>query len=174
MVHERRYETRSWLDPRVEVGVSSIEGKGLFARAPIEAGEAVIVLGGRVLTDEEFASLRLVKYSAATIGENLNILLDDDSPVTFGNHSCDSNLWMQDEVTVVARRPIAAGEELTVDYALHSADKPWHMACRCGSPVCRQLITSDDWKLRDVQERYAGHFSPFLNARIDRMHGTCV
>ncbi len=37
------------------------------------------------------------------------------------NHSCDSNLWMADEATVVARRDIAAGEELTLDYALHPA-----------------------------------------------------
>ena len=101
----RRFETRSWLDPRIEVGASPIEGRGLFARAPIEAGEVVIVLGGRVLTDVEFTSLRLVKYSAATTGENLNILLDADSPVTSGNHSCDSNLWMQDEVTLVGRQP---------------------------------------------------------------------
>lgn len=161
-----RYGTSSWLDPRVVVASSSIEGQGLFARASIEADEVVIRLGGEVLTDDEFRARRLVKYSALAIDDHLNLLLGDDSPVNFGNHSCDSSLWMADEVTLVARRRIEAGEEITVDYALHTADLPWSMACRCGSPVCRGVVTNDDWRRRDVQERYAGHFSPFLNRRI--------
>ena len=164
-----RYAPSSWLDPRVVVAPSAIEGRGLFARAPIEAGEVVARLGGEVLTDDEFRarSRRLAKYSALAIGDGRHLLLDDDSPAGFGNHSCDSNLWMADEVTVVARRRIEAGEEVTVDYALHTADTPWSMACRCVAPACRGVVTSDDWRRRDVQERYAGHFSPFLNRRID-------
>ncbi len=35
--------------------------------------------------------------------------------------------------------------------------------CRCGSPICRGIITGNDWQLQEVQERYQGHFSPFLN-----------
>ena len=161
-----RYRTSSWLDPRVVVAPSPIEGRGLFARAPIAAGEVVMRLGGRVLTDDEFVALRLVKYSALAIDDHLNLLLDNESPVTFGNHSCDANLWMADEVTLVARRRIEAGEEVTVDYALHTADLPWSMPCRCGSPVCRGVVTNEDWHRQDVRERYAGHFSPFLNRRI--------
>ena len=71
-----------------------------------------------------------------------------------------------DAVTLVARRPIAAGEEVTVDYATHTADLPWSMTCSCGSPHCRRVVTHDDWRRPDVQARYAGHFSPFLNRRI--------
>ena len=51
--------TSSWLDPRVVVAPSPIEGRGLFARAPIEAGEVVMRLGGEVLTDEECHDRRL-------------------------------------------------------------------------------------------------------------------
>lgn len=125
-------------------------------------------LRGTVLTDDEFQALRLVKYSALSIGEDLNLLIDEDSPVVFGNHSCDSNLWMDDEVTLSARRAIKPGEEVTVDYALHTADLPWRMDCHCGSVVCRGVVTQDDWRRADVQARYAGHFSPFLNTRIAR------
>jgi uncharacterized protein len=87
------------------------------------------------------------------------------------NHSCDSNLWMADEVTLIARRDIAAGEELTVDYALFSgeAGAVLEHACRCGSAVCRQIITGNDWQLPEVQQRYYPHFSPFINARIERL-----
>jgi hypothetical protein len=44
------------------------------------------------------------------------------------NHSCDANLWMGDEVTVVARCDIAAGEELTQDYALYTASPTFSMS----------------------------------------------
>jgi SET domain-containing protein len=162
-----RYGAPSWLDPRVSPGPSPIDGRGLFARSPIEAGEIVIRLGGEVLTDDELSNRALGKYSALSIGDHLNLLLDDGSPVTLGNHSCDANLWMADEVTLVAKRRIASGDEITVDYATHTADLAWSMTCRCGSPACRRVITSDDWQRRDVQQRYAGHFSPFLNRRID-------
>jgi hypothetical protein len=84
------------------------------------------------------------------------------------NHSCDSNLWMADEVTLVARRDIAADEELTVDYALHTADPDWELdgPCNCGSALCRGTVRGSDWRLPEVQERYLGHFSPFINERI--------
>jgi hypothetical protein len=154
------------LDPRVIVAPSRIEGSGLVARARIEPGEIVVRLGGRVLTDDEFRGLRLVTYSSLAIGDHLNLLLDDATPATFGNHSCDPTLWMADEVTLSARRPIAPGDEVTVDYALHTADLPWSMACRCGSLLCRGTITSDDWRRPELQARYAGHFSPFINTRI--------
>ena len=40
----------------------------------------------------------------------------------FMNHSCDPNTWMEDEVTISARRDIQAGEEITADYALWVAE----------------------------------------------------
>ncbi len=72
-------------------------------------------------------------------------------------------------MTFAARRDIAPGEEVTDDYALLSADLAFRMECRCGSAACRGLVTNDDWRRLDLQERYAGHFSPFLNRRIAAM-----
>jgi uncharacterized protein len=70
----------------------------------------------------------------------------------------------------VARRPIAAGEELTIDYALFTASPDWSLSpCRCGLACCRQMITGSDWMRPDVQARYRGHFSPFLNRRIEAL-----
>ncbi len=170
---DRNIQEASWLDPRVEVRSSAIHGQGLFARAPIRADETVVRLGGRVLTDDELLGLGLDEHNSLAIGDHLNLLLDDKSPVVLGNHSCDANLWMVDEVTFAARRDIAPGEEVTDDYALFGADLPFRMECRCGSAACRGLVTNDDWRRPDLQERYAGHFSPFLNGRIAAMnHGT--
>jgi uncharacterized protein len=69
-------------------------------------------------------------------------------------------------VILTPRREIGAAEEITVDYALHSDDPEWEMECACGSPLCRHLVRGDDWTRPDLQERYAGHFMPYLNRRI--------
>jgi uncharacterized protein len=147
----------------VIVGRSGIEGTGLFARRALEEGETVLVLGGTLVDDAELA--RLSRHSSLAVGEGINLLQDEDDPARYGNHSCDPNLWLADEVTVVTRRPVAAGEELTVDYATMTV-VPWEMECRCGAASCRGLITGDDWRRTELQERYAGHFSPFVDARI--------
>ena len=52
--------------------------------------------------------------------------------------------------------------------------------CQCGGPDCRGRITGNDWQLPDLWERYRGHFSPYLQRRIDadtvpvRANGTPV
>ena len=72
---------------------------------------------------------------------------------------------MADAVTVVARRDIRAGEEVTVDYALQTAQPVplVEMPCACGAANCR------DWRLPSVQARYAGRFAPYINRRIEAL-----
>ena len=83
------------------------------------------------------------------------------------NHSCDPNIWMSDAFTLSARRRIEPGEELTADYALWLYDVDWVLdPCRCGSPLCRGRVTGRDWQLPELQVRYAGHFTPFINRLI--------
>ena len=79
-----------------------------------------------------------------------------------------AGLWLQEEVTMIARRAIAAGEELTLDYALTTVEPDWQLdqPCQCGTPACRHIIRGTDWQLPDVQQRYQGHFAPFINERI--------
>ena len=160
------WPSTGWLDPRVVVGRSPIEGRGLFAAEPIAAGAVLMRLGGDLLTDDQFGAVRRATYSALAVGEGMHLLLSDDSPTTFGNHSCDSSLWLDDALTLTTRRPLGAGDEVTVDYALFTVDAGWSMPCRCGAEVCRGVVTGDDWRRPEVQARYAGHFSPFLNRRI--------
>jgi hypothetical protein len=78
---------------------------------------------------------------------------------------------MSDEVTIIARRAIDAGEELTLDYALTTTEPGWALdqPCQCGSPLCRGMVTGNDWRLPDMQARYAGHFVPYINDRIRRL-----
>jgi 8-oxo-dGTP pyrophosphatase MutT (NUDIX family) len=171
LASDRRGEDRratSWLDSRIEVRASTIEGRGLFATAHIAAGEAMASWGGEFLPAVELEMLKQrPKYSSAFVDDTTIIVFDDGDPVTLGNHSCDPSTWMQDSVSTSARRDIEPGEEITIDYATHTDNPTWSMVCRCGSSLCREIIRGDDWQLSELQRRYAGHFSPFIGARID-------
>ena len=164
----------TWVDPRVEVRPSAIAGRGTFAREPIHAGEIIEIWGGVRIFNEELDSIAASgeRYNSAAIGEGINLLFALDDPFGFDNHSCDPNLWMRDARTIVARRDIACDEELTIDYALFTVTPSWAMecACRCGSALCRQIITGNDWQRPELQERYRDHFSPFINDRIRLLH----
>jgi RimJ/RimL family protein N-acetyltransferase len=166
-----------WTDPRVRAGPSTIAGNRLYASAPFRAGEIVFVWGGgTIISDAELhaviASGR--RNNSVGVDENQHILWGADDPDAGGpggvSHSCDSNLCMLDARTVGARRDIAVGEELTLDYALFSVAPDWHMDCHCGSSLCRGIVTGKDWRSSELQERYAGHFSPFINARIAKLY----
>lgn len=180
----QRYRGKDWIDPRIEIRLSSLHGRGMFAAAPIPGGEAVIIWGGTFLLTEadlpKKQALGVQRCSLGTIGEGIylgSILAEGDEDLTnLLNHSCDPNLWMSDEVTLTARRDIAAGEELTLDYAMIEDHEEWvgPFECRCGSPVCRGRFTGRDWRREDLQTRYGQHFSPFLNKRIRRLRaGQC-
>lgn len=174
---QKNYSRDSWIDPRLELRESPIQGKGVFAKSPIKKGETVIVWGGVVMTGEDLKAGKAAKHTVAAIGEGLYLAepageSDEKDALNiddYMNHSCDPNVWMRDAVTLVARRNIKVGEELTADYAMWSVDPNWKMECNCGSPLCRGTITGDDWKLEGLQKRYERHFSPFINKRIKRL-----
>lgn len=171
----KKYLSQTWADPRIEIRRSGINGDGIFASQPIRAGEVVVIVGGVVMTESEFESFQATHslYNFIQIDKQLYLVEDPETTESvegFVNHSCDSNTWMNDEVTLAARRDIEAGEEVTVDYAVFTTQSNWMLdrRCRCGSPHCRRIITGDDWRREDVQERYRNHFSPFINRRIER------
>jgi hypothetical protein len=91
------------------------------------------------------------------------------APVDFGglNHSCDPNLGWADDATLTAVRDIAAGEELTVDYATAITDPAFVLYCHCGTYRCRQVIEGTDWQIPQLQTRYAGRWAPRVQRRID-------
>jgi hypothetical protein len=156
------------LSAKLVVRESAIAGVGLFARARIEAGEVCSRLSGTVMDDAAFAEYVAgrSRYSALAVAEGVNLVQDEDDPATMGNHSCDPNMWMGDAVTVVARRGIDIGVEATVDYALMTANEDWSMVCNCRSALCRGVVRGGDWRRIDLQQRYRGHWSPFIEQRI--------
>lgn len=47
-------------------------------------------------------------------------------------------------------------------------DLDYVMDCDCRHPSCRSVITGKDWESLELQERYAGWFSWFLERKIQR------
>jgi hypothetical protein len=164
----------SYRSPKTKVRESKIHGRGLFAIADIGRDEIVAAKGGRVV---DRTTLR--EKITPRLGP-VEIQIDDDlfiAPVTeeerelsmlYSNHSCDANLGMRGEITFVAMRDIRAGEELTHDWAM-TDDDDYSVECKCGVPNCRKILTGKDWQRPEVQERYAGYFSPYLARKIAAM-----
>ena len=148
----RRYRGQTWNDPRQGFRASPTQGIGTFALAPIRDGEAVEVVGGVLMDEEEFRAFvhKTLRFNAIQVDEGLHLLEHPEVTERHAggslNHSCDSNFWMADEVTLVARTDIAADEELRVDYALHTADPDWELdgPCNCGSALCRGTVRGSD------------------------------
>lgn len=174
IMNQKEYLKESWISPKVEERNSPAHGRGLFAIESIKAGEVVVIWGGEFVNKVEAQKAKQEGKAVQQIGENLYDIFDhstrNDDPSYNHNHSCDPNTWMDDEVIISARRGINPGEELTIDYATFVIDDNYVMPgeCKCGASLCRHTITGKDWQRKDLQERYEGHFSPYLDDRILR------
>ena len=60
---------------------------------------------------------------------------------------------------------------VVVDRLVLTHDEPVEQlpVCRAPTQYRRRIVTGDDWRREDVQERYRGHLSPFINRRIERL-----
>lgn len=137
------------------------------------------VLGGRVISDRalkamlnrraEDASLPFV--DSITLGPEENLLLSPNALNRFGNHSCDPNTWWSDSVTLVARHATRANEEITNDYGTSTAHAEWAIECRCATALCRRVVSGEDWRRADLQQRYGDHWVPVILRMIRDARG---
>ena len=143
-------------------------GKAVFARDVIEPGELVAVWSGRIVSAEELDELsEEIRRHTVQVEERLYLASHgpDEGP-DFINHSCDPNTGLEGQIALVALQRILPGEEVTIDYAMCDGSPYDEFDCACGSPICRGRVTGDDWRNPVLWERYAGHFSPYLERRI--------
>jgi uncharacterized protein len=155
----------------VVVRDSVIAGQGLFAQTALEEGTVVIRVGGWLVgTDELRRHIETAGHyvDTLTVFEDVHLVLPAATTVHYGNHSCEPNLWHVGPYEIATRRPVAAGEELTIDYATQTGAPGFSMPCHCGSAWCRGVVTSEDWRRTDLRARYEGHWVPALEARIAR------
>jgi hypothetical protein len=161
----------SYLSPKAAVRDSPIHGRGLFATGAFLPGEIVCVKGGYIFNRAALAGISSTLGPAEIqIAEDLFIGPRDseerEGGMIFSNHSCDPNIGVQGQIVFVALRQIAAGEELTHDWAT-TDDDDYSLTCRCGATACRGVITGKDWRNKDLQQKYRGMFSWYVQQKID-------
>jgi len=79
------------------------------------------------------------------------------------NHSCDPNSWLEG-LNLVARRAIAPGEEIRVDYATYGNNILAPFDCLCGTKKCRGRVHEED-HLQPFIERYGDHISDYVRMK---------
>lgn len=163
-----------YLSPKLQLKPNPEKGAGgIFAQEWVKTGELLLVWGGNILTGEQLekAPAELIRFSVQ-VEENLYLTtVTTPSTADFVNHSCEPNAGLSSSISLVALRPIAPGEEVCYDYATSDGSAYDEFECACGTPSCRRRVTGNDWQRPELQIRYAGYFSPYLQRRIDRLHG---
>jgi hypothetical protein len=136
-------EADAWLHPAVELRPSEIAGRGLFATQDLPAG--CVVLRWAADADERV----------------------DQRGTRFPNHSCDPNLGWAGERALLATTDVPAGAELVTDYAMGITEQGWVLRCHCPSYRCRQMVEATDWRIPQLQARYAGSWAPDVQRLVD-------
>ena len=162
----------SYISPKASVKESSIQGRGLFAVEPIKRGEIVCIKGGHIFDRETLKQIAVTLGPAEIqIGEHLFIgpltEQEREGSMIFSNHSCEPNIGVQGQIVFVALRDIATDEELTHDWAT-TDDDDYEMECRCRAASCRKIITGQDWRRKELQQKYSGYISWYLMEKIRR------
>ncbi len=162
---------KTWRSPKIEIRDDTLAGRGVVAIADIAKDEIVAIKAGHVITRAELDEV------VAAAGD-FALQIDDDFYIApreldevldmsvMINHSCDPNVGFRGQVIYVAIRDIAAGEELSHDYAMERSDD-YSLDCHCGSPLCRGKVTGNDWKLPELQQRYGEYFSIYLRRKFE-------
>jgi len=128
----------------VNVAASHIDGRGAFAAEPIPPRLKIGEIRGESITVGE-ARIRATRTERIMIVEVSPRRAIDFSrssdPMRYTNHSCQPNARLMirnGRVEFYARRAIAPGEEITVDYG--DTHHEGRLPCRCGAPGCRGAL----------------------------------
>lgn len=138
------------IHPHTELRFASPEkGFGVFARQPIPQGTITWVLDSldHLLTAAAAARLPVGLMAAFDHDyyrnwDGLYVLTHDHA--RFMNHSCRPNCAHAFSDVEIAIRDIAAGEELSNDYASLGLDEREQFQCFCGESECRRWVRHDD------------------------------
>jgi hypothetical protein len=170
----------SWLNPKLEIRDTAKYGRGVFAVESLKKGDVLVVMGGHILDTEqenevgEFATDYNMdiseEWSFCPLQESDLLLM----PQHLVNHSCDPNAGFSDQCMMVAIRDISPEEEIAYDYAAvmwsaSTSSTHFEMRCECASPLCRQVVTENDWQIPELQQRYGMYFQPFLRRKFQNL-----
>lgn len=163
----------SYISNKVKVSQSKTSGQGLVAVEKINKDEIVVDysqgLGKYINTLEADRLFEQGSDHMIQIGEDLFFAATEQNELEeadFVNHSCDPNAGIKNNFQIVAMRDIDPGEEITIDYAM-SESSEYEIKCNCRKLSCRGVINGRDWMIPELQKKYNGYFSDYLQKRIN-------
>lgn len=151
-------------------------GYGLVAARDIAEGERVLVgeerpyhLVSRGHVEREWDAEKRAAFAryAWPLSERLRATWSPDPedwrPL---DHSCDPNAWFGEDsgLDIYARRPIARGEAITMDYATFCGPEMEPFECDCGAESCRGVVRGTDAAEAWVPERYGPRVSDYVRS----------
>jgi len=144
------------LNKKVQKKKTKNRGYGLFAIKAIKKGEIIWKMDDscKILP---FSPEVKKKYPRVFQWGNHYVLGDNDSD--YMNHSCDPTCWWGSDTTLIARRDIKTGEEITYDYSSSDVEPDWvaKWECSCGAKNCRKRIKNKDCLRADFQKLHGEH-----------------
>lgn len=125
-------------------------GLGVFAKVPIQRGENIFYLNGRLIDFE--ASIREKGEYSVQVG--IRSYVDPISPGRYLNHSCDPNSGFINDIALVALTDILPHDEIRFDYSTTMLERHWELDCACGAINCRRRIRDFDLIPSSLQKQY--------------------
>ncbi len=130
----RRHDTTLPVRRVTIVGV--LGQRGVVAIEAIPTGEVVLVVNGARTARPSRYSIQVGEHEHIDLPADVDpVRSAEDHPWQFLNHSCAPNARLVGR-TVVAARPIEAGDEITFDYNTTEYDMASPFDCRCGAKGC--------------------------------------
>jgi uncharacterized protein len=123
---------------------SRIHRWGVFAEEKIPPRRKVLEYTGEKIARREVKRRSAIRQLVYLFELNSYWCIDGavgGSGAEYVNHCCDPNLTssiMKGHILYFSRRPIEAGEELTLDYRFGKNVE--RVECCCGAPACRGTI----------------------------------
>ena len=147
--------------PDMILDVSNISGKGVVTKEKIKKGKIICPLFG-VLYNIHKAKIHYPKYSYQISDE---IAIETVNEPGFFNHSCEPNVYINEDWMFEALQEIKTGEEVVIDYG--TVDYfDYGFECLCGADSCRKDFNGMVSGNANYQKEKGKYFSPYLKAKF--------
>lgn len=160
-----------YMSPIIKRGKSIIADNGIIAQRDIQEGEILAINYGVIVDTQTINNIcKYYDYDNTLCIWFWQYLANKpfsaDGQGAYINHSCEPNIGLLTQNTIVAIKPIKEGQECCLDYGTFETREWWTMNCTCWSTHCRKTITAKDYLLPDVQKTLGKWFSPYLKKYI--------
>ena len=139
-----------------------------IAARPYRVGEEIVRLTGVLVTRPSRYSVQIAEnqHIEPPSGAALEEMIGEHT-WRYMNHACEPNAAFRGR-TLVALRPIAAGDEVRFHYAATEYEMAEPFACRCGARTCAGEVRGYRYLSAEQRALLAEHAQPHVRAAAAR------